>query len=204
MHHLYAERDLLAAIESEAGVDYVTGPDGFPVLQFGSEADVKSPYQLVLTDNLQDFVVAAYVKPKTSSGGWVFSVVNSLDTVVQLGLLLEPTASGDDWNATLFYTDYRQDITSKRLSSFQFPFSKKWHRLMFRIMHDHVDFYYNCVLNNTDWVKKQPRKLVFDSASTVYVGQAGPKLKKKFETRSACLGTDLRKSCQCCQLCNCD
>uniref|UniRef100_A0A182LSA2 Thrombospondin-like N-terminal domain-containing protein n=1 Tax=Anopheles culicifacies TaxID=139723 RepID=A0A182LSA2_9DIPT len=178
-----AERDLMGAIQIplQNGVKFVDGLDGFPAFGVTSEADLKSPFKLILSDHLQDFAIIATVRPQSSSGGWVFSVVNSLDTVVQLGLLLEPTASGDQWNATLYYTDAKKERNSQPLASFQVPYGKSWMKMIFKVLPDQVVFYYNCLEAGVVPVKKEPRKLVFDSASTVYIGQAGPILKQKFE-----------------------
>ncbi|XP_050073571.1 collagen alpha-1(XVIII) chain isoform X1 [Anopheles maculipalpis] len=178
-----AERDLMGAIQIplQNGVKFVDGLDGFPAFGVTSEADLKSPFKLILSDHLQDFAIIATVRPQSSSGGWVFSVVNSLDTVVQLGLLLEPTASGDQWNATLYYTDAKKERHSQPLASFQVPYGKSWMKMIFKVLPEQVVFYYNCLEAGVVAVKKEPRKLVFDSASTVYIGQAGPILKRKFE-----------------------
>uniref|UniRef100_A0AAG5D591 Thrombospondin-like N-terminal domain-containing protein n=1 Tax=Anopheles atroparvus TaxID=41427 RepID=A0AAG5D591_ANOAO len=178
-----AERDLMAAIQIplQNGVKFVDGLDGFPAFGVTSEADLKSPFRLILSDHLQDFAIIATVRPQSSSGGWVFSVVNSLDTVVQLGLLLEPTAAGDQWNVTLYYTDAKQERDSQALASFQVPYGKSWMKMIFKVLPDQIVFYYNCLEAGVVPVKKEPRKLVFDTASTVYIGQAGPVLKRKFE-----------------------
>uniref|UniRef100_A0A182THC5 Laminin G domain-containing protein n=1 Tax=Anopheles melas TaxID=34690 RepID=A0A182THC5_9DIPT len=174
---------MMGAIEIplQNGVKFVDGLDGFPAFGVTSEADLKSPYKMILSDHLQDFALIATVRPQSSSGGWVFSVVNSLDTVVQLGLLLEPTAGGDQWNATLYYTDAKKERISQPLASFQVPYGKSWMKMIFKVLPDQVVFYYNCLEAGVAPVKKEPRKLVFDSASTVYIGQAGPVLKQKFE-----------------------
>ncbi|KFB51441.1 AGAP006515-PA-like protein [Anopheles sinensis] len=168
-------------IPLQNGVKFVDGLDGFPAFGVSSEADLKSPFRLILSDHLQDFAIIATVRPQSSSGGWVFSVVNSLDTVVQLGLLLEPTAAGDQWNITLYYTDAKQERDSQALASFQVPYGKSWMKMIFKVLPDKIVFYYNCLETGVVSVKKEPRKLVFDTASTVYIGQAGPILKRKFE-----------------------
>uniref|UniRef100_A0A182Q5X4 Laminin G domain-containing protein n=1 Tax=Anopheles farauti TaxID=69004 RepID=A0A182Q5X4_9DIPT len=182
-----AERDLMGAIQIplQTGVKFVDGLDGFPAFGVTSEADLKSPFKLILSDHLQDFALIATIRPQSSSGGWVFSVVNSLDTVVQLGLLLEPTAVGDQWNVTLYYTDAKRERDSQPLASFQVPYGKSWMKMIFKVLPDQVVFYYNCLEAGSVQVKKEPRKLVFDSASTVYIGQAGPNLKRKFEVTNA-------------------
>uniref|UniRef100_A0A182JDN5 Thrombospondin-like N-terminal domain-containing protein n=1 Tax=Anopheles atroparvus TaxID=41427 RepID=A0A182JDN5_ANOAO len=190
-----AERDLMAAIQIplQNGVKFVDGLDGFPAFGVTSEADLKSPFRLILSDHLQDFAIIATVRPQSSSGGWVFSVVNSLDTVVQLGLLLEPTAAGDQWNVTLYYTDAKQERDSQALASFQVPYGKSWMKMIFKVLPDQIVFYYNCLEAGVVPVKKEPRKLVFDTASTVYIGQAGPVLKRKFELKENERATRLKR-----------
>ncbi|EAT46552.1 AAEL002247-PA [Aedes aegypti] len=180
---VFAEFDLLLAIKipPEDGITFVDGSDGFPAFGVAPHADIKSPYRTVLPEKLTEFTIIATVRPGSRSGGYVFSVVNPLDTVVQLGLLLEPILATDQWNITLIYTDANVERVSQPLVSFQIPYTKSWIKLIFKVLNNQVVFYNNCVETETVVVKKEPRSLTFDGASTLYIAQAGPILKRNFE-----------------------
>ncbi|XP_065086473.1 collagen alpha-1(XVIII) chain isoform X7 [Ochlerotatus camptorhynchus] len=180
---VFAEFDLLLAIKipPEDGITFVDGSDGFPAFGVASNADIKSPYRTILPEKLTEFTIIATVRPGSRSGGYIFSVVNPLDTVVQLGLLLEPIIATDQWNVTLIYTDANVQRVSQPLASFQIPYTKSWIKLIFKVMNNQIVFYNNCVETETVTVKKEPRMLIFDAASTLYIAQAGPILKRSFE-----------------------
>lgn len=180
---VFAEFDLLLAIKipPEEGITFVDGSDGFPAFGVAPHADIKSPYRTILPEKLTEFTIIATVRPGSRSGGYVFSVVNPLDTVVQLGLLLEPILATDQWNITLIYTDANVERVSQPLVSFQIPYTKSWIKLIFKVLNNQVVFYNNCVETETVVVKKEPRSLTFDGASTLYIAQAGPILKRNFE-----------------------
>ena len=55
-----------------------------------------------------------------AEGGFLFAVVNPLETVVQLGVQLTPGAEGFT-NITLLYTDSEVHFTSQRLATFAVP-----------------------------------------------------------------------------------
>jgi hypothetical protein len=62
------------------------------------------------------------------------------------------------------------------------PYSpRKWQKYAFKVLKDEVIFYNNCVETAVAKVSKSPAEMVFDSASTLYIGQAGDILKGKFE-----------------------
>ena len=62
----------------------------------------------------------ATVKLTAANGGFLFGVVNPLETVVQLGVQLTPGAEGQT-NITLLYTDSEVHFTSQRLATFAVP-----------------------------------------------------------------------------------
>lgn len=180
---VFAEFDLLLAIKipPEDGITFVDGSDGFPAFGVASNADIKSPYRTILPEKLTEFTIIATVRPGTRSGGYIFSVVNPLDTIVQLGLLLEPISATDQWNITLIYTDAATQRSNQPLASFQIPYTKSWIKLIFKVLNNQVVFYNNCVETETVTVKKEPRMLIFDAASTLYIAQAGSIMRRNFE-----------------------
>lgn len=81
------EKDLLQAIKipfddpTTVYFDY-GGPGGFPAMGLRPGSDIKSPYRLYLPERFYaEFSVTATVKLSPREGGFLFAVVNPLDTV---------------------------------------------------------------------------------------------------------------------------
>lgn len=127
-----------------------------------------------------EFSITATVRPANKEGGFLFSVVNPLETVVQLGVQLIPSGPGL-MNISLLYTDANAYALSQTIASFVVPsFAKKWSRFALKVTNDNVTLFLNCHEFDTVAVKRAPLELVFDSASTLYVGQAGPLIRGAF------------------------
>ncbi|XP_045483928.1 collagen alpha-1(XVIII) chain isoform X3 [Pieris rapae] len=179
------EYDLLHAIGvpfSNPKTQYFDeGLDGFPAYGLKPGSDIKSPYRLFMPEKLYaEFSITATVRPANKDGGFLFSVVNPLETVVQLGVQLIPSGPGLT-NISLLYTDANIYALSQTIASFVVPsFSKKWTRFALRVTNDNVTLFLNCLEFDTVVVKRNPQELVFDSASTLYVGQAGPLISGAF------------------------
>ncbi|CAG9793738.1 unnamed protein product [Diatraea saccharalis] len=179
------EYDLLHAIGvpfSNPKTQYFDeGLDGFPAYGLKPGSDIKSPYRLFMPEKLySEFSITATVRPANKDGGFLFSVVNPLETVVQLGVQLIPSGPGLT-NISLLYTDANVYALSQTIASFVVPsFSKKWSRFALRVTVDNVTLFLNCHEFDTVAVRRNPMELVFDSASTLYVGQAGPLIRGAF------------------------
>lgn len=161
------------------------GLDGFPAFGLRPGSDVKSPYRLFIPEKLySEFSIVATVRPNTRDGGFLFSVVNPLETVVQLGVQISaagPSQPGSV-NISLWYTDVNRNFASQTIASFVVPsFVKKWTRFALRVTADNVTLFFNCQEYDTVVTKRNPQELVFDSASTLYVGQAGALIKGAFD-----------------------
>jgi collagen type XVIII alpha len=169
------------------------GLDGFPAFGLRPGSDVKSPYRLFIPEKLfSEFSIVATVRPNTRDGGFLFSVVNPLETVVQLGVQIEPSEPSHpgNHNISLLYTDVNSHFTSQTIASFIVPsFVKKWTRFALRVTADNVTLFFNCQEYSTVVTKRIPQELVFDSASTLYVGQAGPLIKGAFDVSNTQLLT---------------
>lgn len=178
----FAEFDLLGAITipPEDGVTFVDGYDNFPAFFIKSDADIKSPHRMILPEKLYEFSIMATIRPESRSGGYIFSVVNPLDTIVQLGLHLS-TVIKDKWTLSVMYTDPNLHMASQKIASFEIPFAKKWTRIALMVLSNKITIYLNCMELDTVTVKREPVELFFDSASTLYLAQAGPILKGHFE-----------------------
>ncbi|GFS59121.1 collagen alpha-1(XV) chain [Trichonephila inaurata madagascariensis] len=178
-------QDLLQAIKIPfvtPGVGFVIGPDGFPAFLLEPEADIKAPYRLYLPPTLfRDFTIGVTLKPSNSNGGYVFAVVNPTETVVQLGLKLVPSGESTV-NLTVYYTDVDMHLTSQPLTTFTVPdFLGMWTRIAIRVALNNVTLFYNCEEYASVEIRRIPKKLVFDTASTLYIGQAGSLLAGNYE-----------------------
>ncbi|KAH8397540.1 hypothetical protein KR222_009100, partial [Zaprionus bogoriensis] len=162
------------------GIEFETGEDGFPAFKFLSTADVKSPYQVLLPEKLAEFAILITYRQSSLKGGYLFSVVNSLDTVVQLGVYLTPVVK-NSYNVTLVYAQPDQSIGRKLASFAVAHVPDKWSSIAFQVFSDKVVFYYDCVQVNSSAVVRDPFELVFASASTLYIGQAGSIVGGHFE-----------------------
>lgn len=161
------------------GVEFVEGSDGFLAYLVKSDADIKSPHRMYLPEKLEEFAIMLTIRPENTKGGYIFTVVNPLDTIVQLGLHLSPVIR-DKCNLTLYYTDPGQ-AASQKLVSFELPFAKKFIRMGLMVLKDKVIYFHNCIESSTKSVVREPEVLYFDSASTLYLAQAGPILKGNLE-----------------------
>lgn len=111
---------------------------------------------------------------------WILKVVGVTGVqlqVVELGVHLAGAGPGMS-NLSLLYTDVATHYSSQTIASFLLPSSfSRWARFALKVTADDVTVYYNCQRHETLPVKREPQELVFDSASTLYVGQAGPIIK---------------------------
>ncbi|EFX83190.1 hypothetical protein DAPPUDRAFT_315968 [Daphnia pulex] len=181
IHH-----DLLKAIEvplrDEEHITFGTGVDGFPAFVLFRGHDIKIPYKVLLPDKLySDFSILVTIKPDNNEGGYLFAVVDPLETLVQFGLRIGPAAGPGQSELSLYHTHPEDRFVSKVLAKFLVPnFAKKWTRFAFRVLDSglgvpNVTLFFNCIeygsllITSVAW-KEQ---LTFDTASTLYIGQAG-------------------------------
>ncbi|KAL1128964.1 hypothetical protein AAG570_013498, partial [Ranatra chinensis] len=182
----FSEIDLLQAIkipfEDPATQYFENGSDDFPALGVTPGSDIKCPYRLFLPERFfPQFSIEITAKlANPDGGGFLFAVVNPLETVVQLGVSVV-SESGNS-NVSLLYTDLSTGLyTSQTLATFLVPVSfTKWTTVGLKVTKETVSIYVNCEQYDTRKVEREPVELVFDSASTLYIGQAGPIIKGAF------------------------
>lgn len=142
---------------------------------------MKIAHRQILPEKLPaDFSILISAKPRTRRGGFIFAVVNPYDTVVELGVRVAPETQTSTV-LSLFYTG-SSEISSQCLANFTVSrFHGKWTRFAFRVTGDNVTLFFNCNETETALVKRQPLELTFDSASTLYIAQAGPTIGEPYE-----------------------
>lgn len=97
--------------------------------------------------------------------------------VVQLGVNVHPLELGH-MNISLFYTDIAKFASSQVIAVFKVPYTvNKYVRFALQVTGETVTMFYNCRKFETISVKRHTEELLFDPASTLYIGQAGPIIK---------------------------
>jgi hypothetical protein len=178
-----SEYDLLSVALSDmeninnGAVTYVEGTDGFPAFSIASSANLKSPSRLVVPNK---FAIMATMKTNKPPEGFLFSIVNSLDSVIQLGLKVATTPNSNI-NISLVYNDHATTTPTESIVSFTLPYEQKhWINFAMQVMNDRIAIFHNCLKIQEVNVTKEPKELVFESASTFYLAQAGSS-RQKFE-----------------------
>lgn len=167
-------------------VELVMGPDLYDVVKVEPGAVVKYHARSVLPKKLNDFLIAGTVETSSADGGYIFTVMNPNENIIQLGVHLGPTTNSTR-NISLYYTDVHQEESpreSHQMAVFQIPDSTaQTFRFAFKLLIDELIFYYECEERESLQVVREPSELEFDQASIVYIGQAGDKLKGNFQVR---------------------
>lgn len=161
----------------------VIGPDYYDVLKFDAQAVVKYPSRMVLPTKMNDFMIAGIFQPDSDHGGYIFTVMNPTENIIQLGVHLGAVENGTR-NISLYYTDVHQEEVpreSHEMAVFQIPVDKSPFRFAFKLLVDELIFYYECEEKESLAIHREPSELEFDQASIVYIGQAGDKLKGHLE-----------------------
>lgn len=193
---------------SPTGVTYVEGSDGIPVYAITSAAVLKSPARLIMPVKLgkvspsrwvtrtrdahssihsspekffpDEFSLMVMMQTSKPPKGFLFAVVNSLETVIQFGVKVSTTLN-NNLNISLVYNDPNVKTGSESLVSFSLPYDLNlWIKFEIQVTNDKIALFHDCIKVHEVNVTKEPRELVFESASTFYLAQAG-KLEQKFE-----------------------
>lgn len=116
-----------------------------------------------------------------TNGGYLFSILNPLGTIVQLGLAMMP-ANRYIYNISLIYTDAKLHLNSQNLAVFQVPAFQEEMNVAIKVFLNKVTLYLNChevrsqFVNNVD-----PVEIKIDTDSRLYVASAGPLHPTKFD-----------------------
>ncbi|XP_025409484.1 collagen alpha-1(XVIII) chain-like isoform X1 [Sipha flava] len=180
------EIDLQTAIKlpfDDPNLYFDNGDDGFPAFGIKPGSDIKSPYRLFLPEKLYpEFSIVVNFKLNSANGGFLFAVVNPLENVVQLGVQVVPSSS-NRMNVSFLYTDVNKySSASNVLATFSVPWKTgRFTRLSLKVTREAVELIGRCLEPQTVAVVRDPVELLFDSASTLYIGQAGPLIKGAFD-----------------------
>ncbi|XP_011494435.1 PREDICTED: collagen alpha-1(XV) chain-like [Ceratosolen solmsi marchali] len=162
---------------------YITdGYDGFPSFGFRLGSEVKQPYRMYLPEKLPaEFTIVASFKPLSVRTSYLFAVLNPFETVVQLGIRISDGPSSNQ-NISLVYTNSDMHSFSDEVAKFTVPkLAKRWSKIVIRVTTTEVILYMNCNELSRQRVTRIPPELVFDTASTLYIAQAGPHIQEKYD-----------------------
>lgn len=85
-------------------------------------------------------------------------------------------------NVSLVYTNSDQHSLSEEVAKFTVPkLTKKWSKIVIKVSSNDVTLYLNCREVAKQKVTRIPQELVFDTASTLYIAQAGPHIQEKYD-----------------------
>uniref|UniRef100_A0A183BJ67 [histone H3]-lysine(4) N-trimethyltransferase n=1 Tax=Globodera pallida TaxID=36090 RepID=A0A183BJ67_GLOPA len=148
----------------------------------------------------RNFAILASIRPADHLGGYLFAVLNAFDTVVELGVQLQPAGAGfwrafpidelchsgpTQTNISLLYTDSHAEHDSRALVSFLVPaFTGQWTQFALEVHEQSVGLYFRCMRFAIRQVHRLPSQLQMDDASKLYIANAGPILGGGFEYRS--------------------
>ncbi|KAI4500678.1 hypothetical protein M0802_004270 [Mischocyttarus mexicanus] len=160
------------------------GLDGFPAFGFRPGSEVKQPYRLYLPEKLPaEFTLVAIFKPISFRTSYLFAVLNPFETVVQLGIRISD-GPGSNQNISLVYTNSDEHSLSEEVAKFTVPkLTKKWSKIVIKVSINDVILYLNCHEMARQRVTRIPLELVFDTASTLYMAQAGPHIQERFDCK---------------------
>ncbi|KYN05080.1 Collagen alpha-1(XV) chain [Cyphomyrmex costatus] len=164
------------------------GVDGFPAFGFRPGSEVKQPYRLYLPEKLPaEFTLVATFKPTSFRTSYLFAVLNPFETVVQLGIRISD-GPGSNQNVSLVYTNSDEHSHSEEVAKFTVPkLTKKWSKIVIKVSTSDVILYLNCHEMARQKVTRIPQELVFDTASTLYIAQAGPHIQERYDFHNVAL-----------------
>lgn len=135
----------------------------------------------------EEFAIMATLRAsRHPDGAYLFAIVNSLDNVIQLGVKIS-ASNHNTLNISLVYNDPSSNPPSESLATFTLPYEPKhWINFAIQVLNDRVSLYHNCIKTHDVNITKEPKELVFESASTFYLAQSG-NLRHRFEVSEVSL-----------------
>ncbi|XP_014827489.1 PREDICTED: collagen alpha-1(XVIII) chain-like isoform X3 [Poecilia mexicana] len=170
----------------------VDGPDNSPAYLFGPESATGQLARAHFPNPFyRNFALIFSLKPTSDDGGIVFSITDSSQQVMHLGVKLS-AVQGSEQNVILFYSEAgtRQ---SKEAARFRVPsMTNAWNRFAVAVKDDKAMLYLNCdVEPQVMRMERSAGELELESGSGVFVGQAGGEHPDKFKVGKTCPMLDI-------------
>lgn len=164
----------------------VDGPDGSPAYLFGPDSNMGQLARAYFPSPFyRNFALMFTLKPTSDSGGTIFSVMDSSQQIMYVGVKLsEVRGSGQD---VIFYYSEPGAERSFEAARFRGPSMKDvWTRIAVAVKDDKVMFYLNCVTEpQVMRIERSPDQMELEAGAGVFVAQAGGERPDKFQVRKS-------------------
>ena len=169
-------------ISGNDSVSYLKGIDGYPAFLIKRNANIRKSALAFIPALPEDFAILITVIPSDERGGFLFSVVNPANTIIQLGVSFSQSGSIGMTDIKLYYTDYKSTDTSEVLAKFSVPsFVRQWTSIGIKVKGEYVTLYIDCVEYSKNHVPDRERGLKFDSGSSLFIGKGNNLNENPFE-----------------------
>lgn len=147
---------------SKHGVDYIS-------FDRKTDAVVRSDTSRFPTF-LSEFSIVASVRTPFA-GGFIFSIVQPMETVITLGISLYPlTTRMNAYEVELFYTNSHLFTESQSVASFKFIYTKQIIDLSLKVTMNHIILYVGCMEYKT--IPRDPIDTIIDPYAKLFIGKA--------------------------------
>ena len=158
------------------------GFDGYPAFEFTKDANERKLSRLYLNKINEEFSILVTTKPNTKEGGYLFAIVDPLETVVQLGVRLARADNDEETNILLYVTDHRTSTDSVVIAKFKVPsFTKKWTRFALQVRRSVVTLFVDCQEYDSMMYERAAGEIPIEQSSTLFVGQGGDVIGDRYE-----------------------
>lgn len=147
---------------------------------FGTEADaiIRTPSANIPSTLTEMAIVSSVRAP--FSGGYLWSIVKPLDSVVSLGISMYPLRR-NTYNISLIYTNTNLFVKSQYVATFQFTYARNVIDVALKVTGHQITLYVGCYELKT--IPRDPVDTIIDRDSKMYVASAGSKQKNGFKVR---------------------
>ncbi|KPP58590.1 hypothetical protein Z043_123570, partial [Scleropages formosus] len=163
----------LIGVPLPPSVSFTAGFEGFPAYSFGPDANVGRLTKTFVPDPFyRDFAVIVTARPASSRGGVLFAIADAFQKMVYLGVALTPVE--DSTQRVLLYYSEPGSSRSREAASFKVPnLTGRWSRFTLTVEEGEVRLHMDCEEFHVAALRRGPRPLRFESASGIFVGNAG-------------------------------
>lgn len=145
---------------------------------FDTEADaiIKTPSSNIPSTLTEMAIVTSVRTP--FNGGYLFSIVKPLDSVISLGISMYPLRR-NTYNISLIYTNTNLYVKSQTVATFQFTYARNVIDVALKVTGHQIVLYIGCY--ELKAIPRDPVDAIIDRDSKMYVASAGPKHKTEFK-----------------------
>lgn len=147
---------------------------------FGTEADaiIRTPSSNI-PSTLTEMAILTTVRAPFS-GGYLFSIVKPLDSVVSLGISMYPLRR-NTYNISLIYTNTNLFVKSQNVATFQFTYARNYIDVALKVTGHQITLFVGCYELKS--IPRDPGDTIIDRDSKMYVAGADSKHKNGYRVR---------------------